>query len=213
MKTDALIESLSERARPVSAGMAVRILLIGIGGGVLVSTAAMLLWLGPRPDLGPAMASGMYWMKFFYTLLFAVAGFWTVERLSRPGAPSRAQMIFEALPFAIVAALAFLRLVLARPDARMPMMMGHSSDVCPWRIAILSLPILAGALWSLKRLAPTRPVVAGAAAGLFAGAGGAFVYAFHCDESAMAFVAIWYSFGIVLAGVVGAAAGRLLLRW
>jgi len=213
MNTDALIARLSERAAPIGPGAAPRILLIGIGGGAAVSAAAMLLWLGLRPDLVAAMASGMYWMKFSYTLLFAACAFWTVERLSRPGAPSRPQMILEALPFAAVAALALLRLVLASPQARVPMMMGHSAHVCPWRIAVLSLPILAGALWSLKRLAPTRPAAAGAAAGLLAGAAGAFIYAFHCDESAMAFVAVWYSFGILLAGAAGAAAGRLLLRW
>ncbi len=62
-------------------------------------------------------------------------------------------------------------------------------------------------------LAPTRPALAGAAAGLAAGALGAFIYAFHCDESAAAFVALWYTFGIVSVGAIGAVAGRVLLRW
>ncbi len=212
MKTEALIDRLSGNAAPVGAHAALRTLLVGTAIGIAASAALMLFWLGPRPDLADAMATRAYWMKFFYTLLFALAAFWTVERLARPGARTRAQMILEALPFAAVAVLAAARLMTAPEAARMPLMMGHSAQVCPWRIVLLALPILAGALLGLHRLAPTRPVAAGAAAGLLAGAAAAFVYAFHCDESAMPFVAIWYSFGIIVAGALGAAAGRLL-RW
>ena len=92
-------------------------------------------------------------------------------------------------------------------------MMGHSHTVCPWRIVILSLPVFASVFWSLQKLAPTRPVLAGAAAGLLAGAAGAFVYAFHCDESAAPFVVLWYTAGIALVGLAGGLIGRFLLRW
>lgn len=213
MKTGALIDDLAERAAPVSAGRAARILALGAGGGALVSFAAMVLWLGIRPDMADAMATGAYWMKFFYTLLFAVAGFWTIERLARPGTSSRRQMILEALPFACMALLALVRLALVPAAMRMPMAMGHSSHVCPWRIVILALPVFAGTFWSLRKLAPTRPAISGLAAGLAAGALGAFIYAFHCDESAAAFVALWYTLGIGLVGLAGALLGRFLLRW
>jgi hypothetical protein len=213
MKTDALIDDLAERGAAMSAGRAARILALGAGGGALVSFAAMVLWLGIRPDMADAMTTGAYWMKFFYTLLFAAAGFWTIERLARPGASSRRQMILEALPFALIALLALVRLALVPAAMRMPMAMGHSSHVCPWRIVILALPVFAGTFWSLRKLAPTRPVISGLAAGLAAGALGAFIYAFHCDESAAAFVALWYTLGIGLVGLAGALLGRFLLRW
>jgi len=213
MKTDALIESLSERAAPVSRAAMTRALLLGLGGGVLASFVLMEVWLGIRPDLMPAMHTGMYWMKFFYTLLFAAAGFWTLERLSRPGAASRTQMILEALPFALLAAFASMKLMMAPMEARMPMLMGSSHQVCPWRIIILALPIFAGVFWGLRKAAPTRPVVSGAAAGLLAGAAGAFIYAMHCDENAAAFVALWYTFGIAMMGMLGALLGRFLLKW
>jgi hypothetical protein len=213
MKTDALIESLSERAVPVTTAAMTRTLLLGMGGGVIVSFALMELWLGIRPDLMPAMHTGAYWMKFFYTLLFGVAGFWTLERLSRPGAPSRTQMVLEALPFAALAAWAAMKLMMAPPGARMPMLMGSSHQVCPWRIVILALPVFAGVFWSLRKTAPTRPVLTGAMAGLLAGAAGAFVYALHCDENAAAFVALWYTIGICAVGVIGAVLGRVALRW
>ncbi len=55
--------------------------------------------------------------------------------------------------------------------------------------------------------------LAGAVAGVLAGAIGTFVYAFHCNESAMPFVAIWYTLGIAAVGVLGALLGRVTLRW
>jgi len=213
MKTDALIDRLSEKAAPVPRGAAWRRLALGTGAGALVSCAIMLAWLGIRPDLGEALATGAYWMKFFYTLLLAFAALWLVERLSRPGARSRVQMLLEALPVAAIVVAAAFELMHAAAPARHRLMMGASSDVCPYRIVALSLPVLAGVLWSLAKLAPTRLVLAGVAAGLAAGAVGAFIYAFHCDESALPFVAIWYTFGIAVAGAIGGFAGRWLLRW
>ena len=213
MKTDALIDTPAEHPAPISASRVLRTLASGAVGGTIVSFTMMVLWLDFRPDLADAMGTGAYWMKFAYTLLFAIFGFWTVERLSRPGAPSRAQMILEAFPFAAIALLALVRLALVPAEMRMPMAMGHSWDVCPWRIVILALPILSGLLRNLKMLAPTRPMISGLAAGLASGALGAFIYAFHCDESAAAFVALWYTLGIGLVGLAGALLGRLLLRW
>jgi hypothetical protein len=65
----------------------------------------------------------------------------------------------------------------------------------------------------MRQLAPTRPILAGGCAGLLAGAAGAWVYAFHCNESAAPFMAIWYTLGIAAAGLLGAATGRWVLRW
>ena len=78
---------------------------------------------------------------------------------------------------------------------------------------MLSLPLLIGAFWVLRGLAPTRLTLAGTAAGLAAGALGSLVYSFHCTESAMPFVAIWYTLGVLVPGLIGAIAGRFVLRW
>ena len=72
--------------------------------------------------------------------------------------------------------------------------------------------MLVGAFWVLRGLAPTRLTVAGAAAGLAAGAIASLVYSFHCDESAMPFIAVWYTLGILIPGLIGAIAGRFVLR-
>ena len=49
--------------------------------------------------------------------------------------------------------------------------------------------------------------------GMAAGGFGAAAYALSCPEAAGPFVAIWYSLGMVAAGVVGALLGPWALRW
>jgi hypothetical protein len=93
------------------------------------------------------------------------------------------------------------------------MMLGASYQVCARNIVIISAPIFLGVFWALRSLAPTRLTLAGAAAGVLSGALGTFIYAFHCNESAYPFVAIWYTLGIASVGLLGALLGRAALRW
>jgi hypothetical protein len=65
----------------------------------------------------------------------------------------------------------------------------------------------------MRSLAPIRMPLAGAAAGLLAGALGATVYTLHCPEMAAPFIGIWYVLGMLVPAAVGAALGRLVLRW
>jgi hypothetical protein len=212
MKTDDLIAALSHDLAPVPTGFAARSLAIGALGGTL---AAAILWLGmmgTRHDLALAATAWPFWMKFFYTLALALTGLWLLARAGRPGAALAPPALLLLAPFVLVAIIAVA--ALSAPDADTHhLLMGHSALFCPFAILAVSLPVLAGALWSLRRLAPTRLTEAGAACGLFAGSAGAFVYAFYCTESAAPFVAIWYSLGIVAATLLGAALGRVVLRW
>ena len=41
----------------------------------------------------------------------------------------------------------------------------------------------------------------------------ALAYALACTEPAAPFIAVWYTLGIALCGVLGAALGPKLLRW
>ncbi len=213
MPTDKLIDRLSGEVRPVARFYAARRLALGLGLGLAVSAAIMPAWLGVRPDFVAAMSTAPFWIKFAYTLGTAAAMLWLLERLSRPGARTARQSAAAAAPLAITALLGLAQWSLAAPAQRTHLLLGASFDICPWRIAVLSAPLLIGGLWAMRGLAPTRPVLSGAVAGLCSGGVGAFVYAFHCDESAMPFVALWYTAGIAISGAVGALAGRRLLRW
>lgn len=211
MRTDDLIERLSVDVAPVGKAAAMRILAQGVGAGAVVSFAVMATWLGIRPDLAHAMTTWGCDVKLLYTFAFAAAGLWTVLRLAKPGA--RANWAVEAMPVVLIVLIAVMQWMTAPPFQHEQLLMGASHLVCPWRIVALGLPVFAGTLWSLRKLAPTRPTLTGAAAGLFAGALGAWIYAFHCDESSAVFVAVWYTLGIALVGVLGALVGRRLLRW
>lgn len=213
MKTDELIRTLAERARPIRRGAMVLRLACALLAGVVVSFAVMIPWLGVRPDLQEAVGTTSYWAKFIYPLLLALAAFWATERLARPGGKARVQGLAMLAPFAAIAALAAIQLLTAPPAEHVPLWLGDSYGECPWRILVLSLPILAAIIWALRGMAPTRLTLAGLAAGLAAGAAGAWVYAFHCSETAMPFLATWYTLGVVVTGAFGALIARPLLRW
>jgi hypothetical protein len=91
--------------------------------------------------------------------------------------------------------------------------MGGSASLCPIAIVTSAIPAFVAVLIVLRGMAPTRLTRAGMAAGLLAGGVGASVYGLWCRESTAAFVALWYTLGIVACGGIGALLGPLLLRW
>lgn len=101
----------------------------------------------------------------------------------------------------------------AEPTQRADLILGTTWKTCPFNIALISLPLLAATLWTMKGLAPTRLTLAGAGAGLLAGALSALVYALHCPESAVPFIGIWYVLGIAMPTLAGALLGPRVLRW
>jgi len=212
MRTDDLIAQLSSGLEPVKSGAVTRLLagaaIMGIAGSALL----LLVLIGPRHDLASAMAHPGMWTKLAYTFAIAAFGLWLVERAGRPGAEMTRPVMALALPLLAIVLLAGLQM--SAPDAnRTGLVMGHSSRVCAALVTLTALPTLAATFWALRRLAPTRLTLAGAGAGLFAGAAGAFVYCFHCTEEAAPFIAIWYTLGIVVVTGLGALLGRSLLRW
>ena len=213
MRTDELIRTLAEQAQPVRSGAMLLRLIAALLAGVVLSFAVTIPWLGVRPDLQEAAGTASYWVKFAYTFALAGAAFWVTERLARPGGRVRLQARLMLLPFAAVAVLAAVQLWTAPPAEHVPLWLGDSWGECPWRIVVLSLPILAAVLWVMRGMAPTRLTLAGLAAGLMAGAAGAWVYGFHCDETTMPFLALWYTLGVVVTGAFGALVARPLLRW
>lgn len=213
MRTEDLIAVLSADTRRIPPGAAARRLaLAGLAGGV-VALALVVFWLGLRPDLTQALGRGFFWFKAAYTGLIGATFAWASLQLSRPQpAP--------ALPWRIGAGLLLLCVLLgviqALPldnAARMQALRGVSWTVCARNILILGAPLTLLSLAALRSLAPTRPMLAGFAAGLFAGGTAATLYGLHCPEATFLFVALWYSLGMALCGAFGALVGRWWLRW
>ena len=212
MRTDDLIAQLSSGLEPVKRGAVGKLLLgaavLGIAGSVVV----LLGVIGLRHDFARAIVSFGMWTKLVYTFVIAGLGLWLVERMGRPGAEMTRPLQLLAIPLLAILLLSVLQM--SAPAADMPkLVLGHSSRVCAFLVTVTALPTLAATFWALRNLAPTQLTLAGAGAGLFAGAVGAFVYSFHCTEGAAPFIAIWYSLGIVVTTGIGALLGPRLLRW
>jgi hypothetical protein len=212
MQTDDLIAKLSGTARPAG-GMA-RPMTIAIA--VALIGGFLVLMVGPwgmRPDLHAAMRTGSFWMKAGYTAAFALAGGLLVERVGRPGGRAIGGWAVLGLALVAIAALSASELASTPMAGWRADMMGRSSKICAISISLIAAPAFAASFWLMRRLAPTRPRLAGAAAGLLASGLGATVYGLFCQETGAAFTAIWYTSGMMVWPAIGALIGPRLLRW
>jgi len=213
MRTDELIAMLANGTDAVEPHALRRRYRLALGWGACGTTLLMAIMLGVRPDLAAAARLPMFWVKLaFPAVLFAGALLATL-RLSRPGVRLGGVSAAIAAPVLALWLLAAVVLLGAAPGEREKLVFGDTWASCPFYIAILSVPLLGALLWAMKGFAPTRVALAGAAAGLLAGAGGALVYALSCTEMAAPFIGIWYLLGMLIPTVLGAMLGPRLLRW
>jgi hypothetical protein len=212
MNTDELINMLAS-GDPRPPAIPVQRMLTLVACGVLASVALMATFLGVRADLMQVLAMPAFWLKVLFVLALALIGWRLTARLSHPGLYGAALAALLAVPLAVIWTMAAWSLMAAAPGERSELFWGSTWRVCPFLIAGLSLPILIAVLRAMRELAPTRLRLAGAAAGLSAGAAAATVYCLHCPEMAPPFVAFWYVIGILLATGAGALLGPRLLRW
>ncbi len=211
MKTEQLIRGLVADL-PTPSGSVAKTIALSLSLSIAFSLVAMLLWLGPRPELGQAIYSAPFWLKAGYTFAIGTGGLFALERLGRPGATATQFFVFVCVIVACLAILGAADLAMSPPPDRTAIWMGGSSSFCPWGIAALSVPLLFAAFLALRTLAPTHYVLAGAAAGLMAGGYGACIYSLHCAEYGIPFLATWYTLGMLLIAATGASLSRLL-RW
>lgn len=211
MRTDDLIALLAAGAGPVGPAQDGRRLALGLPAALAAAALAVWWVLGfVAPDRWAASATVP---KLAYAALLAASALWLMRRAGRPGARVALPAM---LPLAVLSAAAALGLadhLGAAPQDRLARLMGHSSWFCPFAILTLSFPALAVTLSAARMLAPLRLQLAGAAAGLAAGAVAATAYALACTEGALSFVAVWYTAGMLLAAGLGALIGPRVLRW
>jgi hypothetical protein len=213
MQTDELIRFLANGVEPVAADTTRRRVLRALGAAVPVTMFVMLLALGVQPALAEVATLPMFWFKLVLPLVLALAASTALVRLGRPGARLGRVPWLVGLSVLAVWIAAGLDLGMRPPGQRLLAVLGGTWEMCSLAIAGLSVPVFVASLWALRGLAPTRLRLAGAAAGLLAGAVSAFVYAFHCPELAVPFIAVWYVLGIAIPGAFGAAFGPRLLHW
>ena len=213
MKTDDLISMLATGAGPVEAGAARRRYSAALGWGAFCAVLLMAILLGVRPDLAEAVRLPMFWVKLAFPAALLAGALLAALRLSCPGAPLKRAPAAVAAPVIAMWLLAAAVLLAAAPGERDELLFGATWAACPVNVALLSAPVFVALLWAMKGLAPTRPIVAGAAAGLLAGSVGALVYTLHCPEMAAPFLGVWYLLGMLIPTIAGAALGPRILRW
>lgn len=213
MKTDDLVSLLAAAAKPVPYRVAVRRMGLALGLGFVGAMAVMVLDLGFDPDLAEATHMAMFWVKLAVPGSLCVAAFFVAERLSRPGGRVGAWRIGLAAPVLALWLYGAWVMVQAAPAQRKALVLGDSWRSCAFSIALISVPLLVALFWAVRGLAPTRLALAGASAGLLAGAAATLVYALHCPEMEAPFVSVWYVAGMVIPALAGAMLGPWVLRW
>lgn len=186
---------------------------VAVAVGIALAGVGMQFSLGVRADLGQAIWGSMFWIKVLFPTAVTVASFATLARLARPGADARMGKIAIAVPILLLWLAAGLAYATAPPQERAALVWGQTWQMCTLNIVLISVPIFAAVLWALRQLAPTRLAQAGACVGALSGAAGAAIYAFHCPETALPFMALWYVAGIAVPASFGAWLGPSTLRW
>jgi len=214
MRTDDLINTLvadhaaQPSPRPIGHGLAMAII-----GGLAISAALFSITLGLRPDIVSALGTWRFDMKLADNLVLVIVTAWVVLRLSRPTTTPPSAMRALVVPAFLLLAAVMYELVTVPASAWLPRAMGMNGFVCLANIILLSILPFSAVVYALRQGAPMSPAVAGAAAGLLAGALGATVFAMHCMDDSPLFVAIWYTLGTGLMAMVGLLVGQYVLRW
>lgn len=210
MKTDDLIRRLAAEPAPrrrwsVEARLAVAAIL-----GFFLVAVVVLTGLGIRPDFGGTLSTPTGALKVGGATAIAAAAFRVACRLALPGTPALCPISAAfLLVLAGSAAIAF-----AGPGAGFQLGAPLALVLtCTEKIFLLALLPLGASLVALRSGAPTRPAVAGAAAGLLAGGLAAAAFAMACPMDNPGLVVVGYGAAILLISALGAVAGHRLLAW
>lgn len=211
MTTDELIrrlaaEGAAPRVAPIprrlalALGPALAALALGVGGA-----------LGVRPDLPGYALTEPGLLKFLGAAGAAAAGIALAAALARPDPARRGWAPALGLLAAVLAGAAAL---VATAETTAPLAAAARGALdCVWPVPLLAAPPLAAGLLALRAGAPRRPALAGAAAGLAAGALAAIAYALWCPADDPVLVAIGYGAALALTTAAGALIGARALAW
>lgn len=213
MKTDDFIVMLATGAGAADPGVARRRLAIAAGAGLVGAGILMAGLLGVRRDLADALMLPMFWVKLAFVGSLSLLSLLAVVRLAHPGMELRWIPRLLAAPVLAIWLLAGAALGGASQEQRNILFFGETWLVCPFLIAMLSVPAFMALTWAVKGLAPVRLRLAGAFVGLLSGALAGIVYCLHCPEMGAPFVAFWYLLGMLIPALAGALLGPRLLRW
>lgn len=210
MRTDDLVAALARDARvdaaPIGRGVLLAAL-VALSVAVLTMQASIRI----RPDMLSALSSPLFLAKLAAVASLAVAALAIAAAMAQPGSRVTFLLLVPAGLFWL-AAVAFE--ITTQPLAALPMrLVGKNAVACLTLVPIYAFLPFGLFVLALRRGAPLSPKLAGAMAGLAAGAVGAFAYGLHCDDDSPFFVALWYGLAVAIVTIAGARLGPRLLRW
>jgi hypothetical protein len=213
MMNQNLINDLTNDLKPCCPAcpysMTLKIIAMAAFGG-----AALLFTLGLRPDAQAALSHVLPWWKSGMFMMLAVGAALTLARLGIPGrgagvgGPALMLLGLAGLFSFVVAAFAFT------PDvgAVLGGFYLGGKFTCLGSVTGLGLLLMAGGVFLMRRMAYTRPGVAGALLGIAAGSFAAAAYAWTCINDQPLYVAAWYTLPIIVLGMVGGLFGKRFFR-
>lgn len=175
--------------------------------------AVWLAAMGPRPDLGDALAAPVTLAKTALPALASAMALIGALRLGRPEARRGHRLWPLGLALAVALGLLAASAWTTPAEGFSAAVRGQTLVKCLTAIPTLALLPLILSFGLLRRGASTAPVLSGALIGLACGAGAAAGYSLACTEDDPLFFVTWYGLAIALMSLAGAALGRHFLRW
>jgi hypothetical protein len=212
MDTNELIRAIAADARRPGMPMR-RAWRMAVLAAILLAASAFLAVLGPRHDIGEALSTIRFPFKFAVTLTLAASALALLRALSQPTDAAAIRVLLLLLAPALLAVAIATELAVVPPSQWMIRMVGTNNLSCLTFIPLIGIAPLAVFLATLRYGAPSRPAIAGAVAGLLAGAVSATFYALHCPDDSPLFLSVWYTAAIAILAVIGAMIAPRIAQW
>ena len=190
-----------------------RFVSVALISGNIIAGALFFLAIGFRSDIGSAIETTRFLLKFAITLPLAIAAVAAILRAARPGASFGWWGWALAISPVVLVTGVLVELMVVPPSLWITRIVGSHARNCVTLIPLLSIGPLACLLLALREGAPTRPGLAGAVAGLAASGIAATFYATNCTDDSPLFVMTWYPVAIGLVVLLGYLGGVRFLRW
>jgi hypothetical protein len=210
MKTDDLIRALA--ADLPTKTVAVRdVLWRSLPLAAVVMAVGWFALAGLRGDL---LTTGLFPSLYKVALgsLMALVSFWTAIKLARPDQGAAPSVLLLVVPAFALLAIA-VELAVQGTGNWSARLWGHSFRPCLSIIPALALLPLAGSLYAFRNGAARHPSLVGALSGVGSGGIAILAYGLFCTEDSALFIGTWYLLASAIAGLIGAIAGRFVLRW
>jgi len=185
-----------------------RVLFAGTVGAFALAVLLIVVVFVGTFDPAEVLRSYPFHFKLGTMGLLAMGAFLTLRQQGTPG--SSPWMALASLPGPMA-----LLLLAIFDHSGFPLLGSDATSVpiCFFAVVGASLPALLILLWVTRRAVVTQPAMAGASAGLLAGALGGAAYAIACKNNGATFVLIWYGLAIGTVCFLGAQIGQRYLRW